>query len=136
MIAVTTDALFTCAARRTVQAAVAGQGQPVYRYFFTHTMAGGALRVLGTFHALDLFFVFGHLDTTGYVPTADEQALSVAMMHAWAKFAATGDPNGTGAPAWSRAEVGADPYLQLDTPISSGDGVRTQQCDFWDSLSR
>ena len=136
MIAVTTDALFTCNARRTVRAALAGQGQPVYRYFFTHTMAGGALRTLGAFHGLDLFFVFDHLDTTGYTPTADEQALAIAMMHAWAKFAATGDPNGTGAPAWPRAKAGADPFVQLDTPTASGDGVRTQQCDFWDSLSR
>ena len=125
MIAVTTDALFTCGARRTVRAALAGQGQPVYRYFFTHTMAGGVLRALGAFHGLELFFVFGHLDTTGYTPTADEQALSVAMMHAWANFAATGDPNGTGAPAWPRAKAGADPFVQLDTPTASGDGVRT-----------
>jgi para-nitrobenzyl esterase len=140
MIAVTTDALFTCTARRTVRAAVTGQGTSVYRYFFTHTMAGGTLRALGAFHGLDLFFVFGRLDTTGYTPTVDEQALSVAMMRSWAQFAATGDPktrvSGTGTPAWPRAKAGADPYLQLDTPITSGDGVRTEQCNFWDSLSR
>jgi len=136
MIAVTSDALFTCNSRRTVRAALAGKGETVYRYFFTHTMSGGVLRSLGAFHGLELFFVFGHLDTTGYTPTADEQALSVAMMHAWANFAATGDPNGTSAPAWPRAKAGADPFLQLDTPTARGDGVRTEQCDFWDSLSR
>ena len=136
MIGVTTDALFTCGARRTVRAALTGQGQPVYRYFFTHTMTGGVLRTLGVFHGLELFFVFGHLDTTGYTPTAEEQALSIAMMHAWANFAATGDPNGTGAPTWTRAKAGSDPFLQLETPTASGDGVRTQQCNFWDGLSR
>jgi para-nitrobenzyl esterase len=33
----------------------------------------------------------------------------------------------------TRAE-GDDPFLLLDVPVASGDGVRTPQCDFWDSL--
>jgi len=28
-----------------------------------------------------------------------------------------------------------DPYALLDVPPEAGDGVRTEQCDFWDGLS-
>jgi para-nitrobenzyl esterase len=53
----------------------------------------------------------------------------------WSRFASTGDPNGGGAVEWPRANAGADPYLVLDASIVAGDGVRTAQCDFWDTLS-
>ena len=136
MIAATTDPRFTCTAANAVQSFVAGQSQPVYRYFFTHTMDGGALRPLGAFHGLELFFVFGHVGSTGYQPSPGEVALSDAMIGYWSRFAKTGDPNGGGAPSWPRATAGADPYLALDATIAAGDGVRTTQCDFWSSLTR
>ncbi len=135
MIAATTDPRFTCTARKTVRALVAGQQKPVYRYFFTHTMDGGVLRLLGAFHGLDVFFVFGHLDTQNYRPSAAETALSDAMIGYWSRFAATGNPNGGGAVEWPPAKAGADPYVGLDSTIAAGDGVRTAQCDFWDSLT-
>ena len=134
MIAATSDAFFTCGAGRIVRAAVAGQGKPVYRYIFTHTMEGGTLRSLGAFHGLELFFVFGHLATTGYTPTPAEAALSTAMIGYWSRFAETGDPNGKGAVVWPEATAGADGYLDLNVTIAAGDGVRTAQCVFWDSL--
>ncbi|MEX0948648.1 MAG: carboxylesterase family protein [Acidimicrobiia bacterium] len=135
MIAATTDPRFTCSARNTVRALLEGQHQPVYRYYFTHTMDGGALRLLGAFHGLDLFFVFGHMNTQNYQPSAAETALSDAMIGYWSRFAATGNPNGGGAVKWPPAKTGADPYLGLDSTIAAGDGVRTAQCDFWDSLT-
>ena len=107
----------------------------MYRYFFTHTFAGGPLAVLGAFHGAELFFVFGNLATPTHQPTAEETALSDAMIGYWSRFAATGNPNGGGAPEWPRAKAGADPYLQLDTTITAADGVRTAQCDFWDGLT-
>ena len=57
------------------------------------------------------------------------------MIGYWSCFAATGNPNGGGAPEWPRATTGSDPYLKLDTTIAAGDGVRTAQCDFWDGLT-
>jgi para-nitrobenzyl esterase len=136
MIAATTDPRFTCTARNTVRALVAGQRQAVYRYFFTHTMDGGALRLLGAFHGLDVFFVFGHVSTPNYKSSTAETALSDAIIGYWSRFARTGDPNGGGAVEWPRATAGADPYLGLDASIVAGDGVRTAQCDFWDAITR
>jgi para-nitrobenzyl esterase len=133
-VAITTDAKFVCGARRIARAAATGQTEPVYRYYFTHGLDSGPIAVFGAWHGLELFFVFGHLDLAGYVPSAGEIALSEAMMGYWSRFAATGDPNGDGAAAWPELEPTADAHLVLDTPIASGDGIRTAQCDFWDGL--
>jgi len=43
--------------------------------------------------------VFGSLNVVGYVPSAADLALSETMHRYWVSFAATGDPNGNGAPA-------------------------------------
>ena len=79
--------------------------------------------------------MFGHLETPRYKPTAEETALSDTMIGYWSRFAATGNPNGGGAPEWPPAKAGSDPYLTLDTTITAADGVRTAQCDFWDGLT-
>ena len=112
-----------------------GQPEPVYRYYYTHVFASGPLASLGAFHGAELFFVFGNLATVAHQPTPEETALSDAIIGYWSRFAATGNPNGDGAPDWPRAKAGSDPYLKLDTTIAAGDGVRTAQCDFWDGLT-
>jgi para-nitrobenzyl esterase len=134
MIAVTTDATFTCSTRNIVRALVEGQSEPVYRYFYTHSNETGPLRFLGAFHGAELFYVFGQLGTTNATPSAAEQQLSDTMIGYWSRFAASGDPNGRGAPQWPASKKGADPYLQLDTQPTAGDGVRTAQCDLWSTL--
>jgi para-nitrobenzyl esterase len=135
LIAATTDPRFTCTARKTVRALLQGQSEPAYRYSFTQVFAGGPLAALGAFHGAELFFVFGNLATVAHQPTPDETALSDAMIGYWSRFAATGNPNGGGAPEWPRAKAGSDPYLKLDTTIAASDGVRSAQCDFWDGLT-
>jgi para-nitrobenzyl esterase len=134
MIAVTSDATFTCSTRDIVRALVEGQSDPVYRYYYTHSNETGPLRFLGAFHGAELFYVFGQLDTTNATPSAAERQLSTTMIGYWSRFAATGDPNGGGAPQWPAAKKGADPYLELDTQPVAGDGVRTAQCDLWSKL--
>jgi len=39
------------------------------------------------------------------------------------------------APAWPAYHPRTDPYLRLESPVTAGEGVRTEQCDFWDRLS-
>jgi para-nitrobenzyl esterase len=133
--AVTTDARFVCPTRRYLQAAVAGQSEPVYRYFFTHALESGQARAQGAFHGLELVFVFRTLGASGgYRPTDAEVALAESVQNYWTRFAATGDPNGAGAVEWPRYDPAADTYLRLDTPITAEAGVRTERCDFWDRL--
>ena len=114
--------------------AEASQDEPVYRYFFTHALSGPAGQQ-GAVHGLELFFVFQKL---GLVPTytasADDLAVEAALLGYWTRFAATGDPNGAGAPAWPEYQGAADPYLELAATPAAGEGVRTAKCDFWDAL--
>jgi para-nitrobenzyl esterase len=78
--------------------------------------------------------VFDHLHPNGYTPTPGEEALARSMMGYWTRFAAAGDPNGAGAPAWPRYEVASDPYVKLDDPIAKDERLHAERCDFWDAL--
>jgi para-nitrobenzyl esterase len=132
--ALTSDVSFICPARKTTRAALAGQNQPVYRYFFTHPWSNGGilLEALGAFHGIELPYVFDHLTMEGYRPTGGELALRDAIVASWRSLAATGSPSPALGPLWPRAGTATDPYLRLDVPIEAGEGVRTAQCDFWD----
>jgi para-nitrobenzyl esterase len=126
LVALWSEQHFTCPARRYARAVAAGQSAKVYRYFFTRMAANGAS------HGLELRYLF-HTFASG-APAADEQ-LADEIEGYWARFAATGDPNGSGATEWPTYGA-SDPFLQLDVPPTAGEGVRTAHCDFWDALTR
>ena len=135
-IAVTTDARFVCPSRKIARSVRAQQTQPAYRYFFTHALdAAPALQPLGAWHGLELLWVFHHLDVGNYPASAAESALSDAMIGYWTRFAGAGDPNGAGAPNWPVYDATSDPALALDDTIAAITGVRTANCNFWDSLT-
>lgn len=135
-VALTSDAKFICTARKTARAAAASQEQPVFRYHFTHVLdnVGPMGKKNGAFHGLELFFVFDHLNIAGYSPSDAEKALAAEIGGYWSRFGASGDPNGGGAVPWPVYDAQTDPYLQLDSVISAGEGVHTEKCDFWDTL--
>jgi para-nitrobenzyl esterase len=130
-IAVYTDDIFTCHARRIARAAQAGGFSPVRRYFFTHVLESGPLSALGSFHGLEVPFVFHNFP---FGVSAGETTLSDALVGYWTRFATTGDPNGSAGPAWPGYASDTDDFLGLDETITSGQGVRTSKCDFWDTL--
>jgi len=134
-VALTSDAKFICTARRAARAAASG-GSRVWRYFFTHALdnGGAVLHSLGATHGLELAFVFDHLDIAGYTPSAGERALATGIVASWGRLAANGDPAGPGA-SWPPYDTARDPFQQLEDPLAAGEGVRTAQCDFWDSLA-
>jgi para-nitrobenzyl esterase len=66
-----------------------------------------------------------------------EITLSDQLVAAWTNFAATGDPNGTGAPTWPVFTAGSGPFLQQDIPNSAETVAQYRanyHCDFWDPL--
>ncbi len=136
-VAVTSDSKFICTARRVARAAERGQTEPVYRYFFTHAFANGSglLRTFGAYHGIELMYAFDRLDTLGYSPTPGERTLGEAIIASWRNLAATENPNGGSPASWPLFNPTTDTFLQLEDPIVPGAGVRTTQCDFWDSLS-
>lgn len=134
-VAATSDARFTCPTRTSTRAVAANQSLPVFRYFFTQRLRGAGA-ALGSFHGLELAFVFGTLGQGGaFTPNESEQALIAAMQGYWVRFAAAGDPNGGDTAPWPAYEPTTDPYLELGPTIAAGAGVRTAQCDFWDGLA-
>lgn len=135
--ALTSDANFTCPARRVARAAAAGQAEPVFRYFFTHPWDNGsaAQRALGAFHGIELAYVFRRLDAMGYQASPGEVALAEFIGASWRALAAQNNPTPAGGPAWPAYDLASDPFLELTTPPAPGHGVRTRQCDFWDTLS-
>jgi len=107
VLAATRDGLYGWTAERLVtkQAAI---GQPSFLYFFEHTYPAETARGMGAFHASELPYVFGqagpgtHLPTAWLKPpqTADEAALSDAIIAYWTAFARDGAPDPAGQPQW------------------------------------
>jgi carboxylesterase type B len=164
-VAVTTDYRWLCPARQLARAAANSQKEPVHRFVFTHAQSGPSVATAqGSWHGEELQFIF-HSFTSGafgtFVPTAGELALSDQMIGYWARFAASGDPNGGNAPPWFEYGKNADPdgalfnlaqgyvffndtatgddkkdtFFQFETPLGEGAGFHAEVCEnFWDVL--
>lgn len=82
--------------------------------------------------------MFGTADLSsglGIVRQADRD-LSAAIMGCWTRFAATGDPNGDGAPTWPEYDEASDLHLELGDTIRSGSGLYEEACDLTDRARR
>jgi para-nitrobenzyl esterase len=123
------DYKFTCPARRYARSI--SRWQPVYRYFFTHSV-GATIAGVGAFHALDLFTLLDTYSALLVAPSTADSMLTSLMQSSWGSFAKTGDPSGRSA-TWPTFDV-RELFLQLDLPVQSGVRLHAQPCDFWDSL--
>ena len=133
-VAVLTDAVFTCAARRVARAIAATQSQPVYRYYYTH-VSGGLQASYGAYHSAELAYVFGTFGSQGYLASPADQALSGHIEDYWGRLARAGDPNaGSSTLAWP-TQSASDTVVVLDEPLATTTNPEGAQCDFWDSLS-
>lgn len=100
-----------------------------YRYLFTKSR-GGTGKPPG--HAGDYDYVFGRVaDAPAGDATVDatDREVSRAIMDAWIRFAATGDPNGAGLPDWPSYDEATDRYLEFGETIAVGSGWRADQLD-------
>ncbi|MFN0177780.1 MAG: carboxylesterase/lipase family protein [Gemmatimonadales bacterium] len=118
-----TDNFFTCPTRIAARS-MAKVTSPAYLYYFTRVIPGG--EKLGAFHAQEITYAFGN--RLPWLPReAIDDRLSEAMMGYWVRFAATGDPNGKGAPRWPRYDGSA--YLELGAEIKTGKDLKHDVCD-------
>ena len=82
-------------------AATAKRGKKAYVYYFTHvppSAPGQPSR--GATHTAELAYVFSNLIPANREWPEVDKRLADQMSTYWANFARTGDPNGSGLPAW------------------------------------
>jgi para-nitrobenzyl esterase len=110
------ERVFNCPARRAVRAfAAAGVASYLYLYDFAPA-----------WHASEL----GVLFDPG--PSEPEQRVSALINDAWARFAASGDPNGAEHTAWPRYELARDEHIVLADPPRTDTRLLEAHCDVWD----
>ncbi|WP_332658766.1 carboxylesterase/lipase family protein [Brevundimonas sp.] len=105
ILANTRDALYGWTAERLVRNQTA-VGQPSFLYLFDHGYPAMEAAGLHGFHASELPYMFGMLERTPplwpKIPdTAEEAALSAAMVDYWVSFARTGAPRAANGPGWA-----------------------------------
>ncbi|WP_240136135.1 carboxylesterase family protein [Streptomyces sp. MUM 178J] len=85
----------------------------------------------GAFHAAELAYLFP--TEALRPPTPAQRRLSATMTGYRARFAATGDPNGPGAPAWPRytAHRDAVQVLAPDRTAPTTAFAADHRCAFW-----
>jgi para-nitrobenzyl esterase len=115
------DAQFSYGARGLARS-IAPRQPHTYRYVFTHN---GALTQPRPVHADDIPYVFGN-----GAFDANDRIVSDAIMSAWVNFAATGDPNGPGAPAWAPYDNERDNALILGLGFAEQTNWRVEQLSF------
>jgi para-nitrobenzyl esterase len=128
------DSGFVCPTRRTARA-LAAAGVPTYLYHFTYEPTGTLLPALGSFHSAEIKYVLGN--PSQIVPQAltdEELVMSAAIMGYWNRFAVAGDPNGADAIEWPKYDQAKDENLVLDMTISKGAALKSELCDFWDTI--
>ena len=120
----------------------ANGGKPVYRYYYsrprprmsaamgnaTPGLAGGVIRnsgaapatpappARGAVHSAEIEYAMGNLDSNKvYDWTPEDHKVSTVMQEYFANFIKTGNPNGTGLPAWPAVKTGGPvQYLRID----------------------
>jgi para-nitrobenzyl esterase len=114
------ERVFNCPARRTVRA-FAAAGVPAYLYLYDYGQA---------WHASELGVLFAP------APEPAEERVSATMNDAWARFAATGDPNGSarGGAAWPRYQAASDTHTIVSDPPGQGSRLFEAHCDLLDQL--
>lgn len=82
----------------------------------------------GAFHGLKVACVFGKMGTFDVRDPVDLR-LSDEIVRLWTRFAARGDPNGTGEEVWPTYDPGTDRHLELGEALVVETGLYKAACD-------
>lgn len=134
-----TDSQFTATTRRTARCISQNQTEPVYRYFFSYKHSIPQLATYGSYHGMELFYVFNTWENTtlgtGSFFKPSDDSVQTVMLDYWTNFAKTGNPNGGNLVSWPQYEAASDCYLEIKaTPNNTQCGLRTAKCDLWDQM--
>ncbi len=133
-IQATTDMFFTMPTRLFARKA-AEAGAPVWRYVFDHRLRPFMGRKSYAFHGLELFFVFGSIDSTIYGKRwmrPIDARIRDAMIHYWSSFAARGVPDKGPFSEWIPYHPVEDNYLLIGQQMANHQHFRPTKSDFWE----
>lgn len=124
-----------CPSRRAARL-LAERGRTVYTYRFDFPDAAFQLPpdwALGAFHSAEIQFIFGRSARVGNPRfNAEQTTLHQSMSGYWARFVATGDPNGASAVPWMPRTTAAERSLVIDRTFAMRDNVDRDPCLLWD----
>jgi len=106
---------------------------PAWLYHFTRVPQQSKAKGLGAFHGLEIAYVFGTLEGRTGFDQAD-RTLARTMLRCWARFAATGDPNGPGLPEWPAYRTATDQHLEFGVPLRIDSGLHKEACDVFETF--
>jgi para-nitrobenzyl esterase len=109
------DALMTCPSA-AMAALNAAAGRASFLYQFRRSIPGKGESDLGSFHSLELPYVFDGLQNPVWSWLTFiklDQELADAIQSYWTNFAKTGDPNGGGLPRWRPYGSASEPYMEF-----------------------
>jgi len=95
----------------------------VFYYHFAHVppvREDSPWKHWGVGHWAELPYVFGHPEQAPGAWSAEDYALSTAMIGYWTNFAKQGDPNGPGLPGWPAFTAARPEVLHFDDTIHVG----------------
>jgi para-nitrobenzyl esterase len=110
---------------------------PVYYYSFERRPPFPADTVYagwGASHFAELWYMFDQLGQAPWTWDAADHALAETMSSYWVNFAATGDPNGGGAPRWPMFRGTAGKVLRLGDTIDTGPVPAIERLQVFDAV--
>jgi para-nitrobenzyl esterase len=129
LMRVSGDTTLVCGTYDTARRA-SDAGAAVHLYNFDRPIPISALSSfnLRATHGAEIAYIFGTAPSD--LPQED-MALGLTMQGYWARHAATGEPNGGGAPAWPAFQRNADQRLNFNLEPMVLTDFRRDLCDFW-----
>jgi para-nitrobenzyl esterase len=136
------DGQFVCEARRLARLVSARPEGRVWLYSYEYVideLSPGKVN-----HGFESNIVFGNNYAPPIFPshilTPGDNALHAVMAGYWARFAAAGDPGGSGDSFWTRYGEPSGlrghrrDHMTFDVEVGRGDDLREEHCDFWEPL--
>ncbi len=118
-------------ARRWVRAMERVQS-PAWSYYFERVPPGNQAERYGAYHAAEIAYVFGTLDSQERPWQERDRQLSDQMAAYWVSFARDGDPNEDGLPVWPTYTSADDETMVFGDATVVKKGVRRAELDFLD----
>jgi para-nitrobenzyl esterase len=124
---------------RQFAAAQTRKGKKGYAYFFTRVpLRNGQPQPNGATHTAEISYVFNHPYSNGPLEWDDvDHKLGDVMASYWVNFAAKGDPNGVGLPAWSAyKDHSSGRVMVLGDTVQAEAAAPTAKLSFFDEVHK